>query len=837
MYLKEQEPMKFELYVNINNRRKALCKNSMQTKKLIRLKRIFMLIILLLASGIAAVCAQNQPMVSGRVLANRMALEYATVTIYRISDTSKIMNATITDSLGRFSFQDLAYSLYIVKISLQGYLPQKQLFSIDSVNVNVLLPDIELFADVKSLKAVVVISHANQLKKTPGGFIINAGSNITQATGTATDLLRSTPTVVVDEDGNITVRGKAPLILINGRNSNLSATNRIPASSVESIEIINNPSAKFDADAEGGIINIRLKKNVANGTNGSVALGGGYGARERISTAAIINHQKGKWNSGLAYDNRFAHRTREADAGRINFNLPDEYNLLQDRHDTRFEQTQNLKANVDYTPNKGDAYSLEIIGNISGEDNHEMLVSLMDKKNSAFNYKNSRLSEEFERGKAMEGAFNYNRKFDGTSKALSIGISSSFNFDRENTGITTQSLDASDVKIGAPFLQQTLNYENSNVTNLKADFSAPLGEKGVMEIGYKGITRMTDVNFQSLYAQGEGYVSNAKASNLFHFTEQVHAAYFMYRNSTGAADTPKVRYDVGIRGEQVWNKGNSATNNVAVANNYFNLFPSATITAYLRGADFIKLNYSRRINRPGLGQLNPFIDITDSLNPHGGNPYLKPELVHSLELGYNREGTKFSASSNLFYRYASNIIRSFISLDTNGVALVVPKNFGSAATYGLEEVISARPTNFYNCDASLSLYQQNINGANVSAEAMSNYFSWYAKLINNFTMWRGSKLQLIASYNSPVATPQGTSIAVYNVDGGFQQKLFRGKAALGLVITDVFNTQRNGLTAITSDFSYYRNFKVDTRAVLLTLTYSFRSLAKEELLENKFENN
>src|SRR5215210_1052991 len=379
-----------------------------------RLIRIYILMILLLTSGTITVYAQNQTTVSGRVLADGRPLEYATIAIYRISDTSKIINATITDSLGRFSFSDLAYNSYIVKISLQGYLPQKQLLSIDTVHANLLLPDIELLADLKSLKAVVVISHVNQLKKTPGGFIISAAGNITQATGTATDLLRSTPTVVVDEDGNITIRGKAPLILINGRNSNLSATNRIPASSVESIEITNNPSAKYDADAEGGIINIMLKKNVANGTNGSVALGGGYGARERISSAIIINHQKGKWNTGLAYDNRFAHRTRDADAGRINFHLPNEYNLLQNRHDTRFEQTQNLKANVDYMPNKRDAYSLEVIGNISGEDNHETLVSLMEKQIGAFNYKNSRHSEEFERGKALEGAFNYNRKFDGS---------------------------------------------------------------------------------------------------------------------------------------------------------------------------------------------------------------------------------------------------------------------------------------------------------------------------------------------------------------------------------------------------------------------------------------
>jgi outer membrane receptor protein involved in Fe transport len=798
--------------------------------------RVYILMVSLLTGGTVGIYAQNQTIVAGRVLTDGRPVEYATIAVYTISDTGKIINATITDSLGRFSFRDLASSWYMIKISLQGYLPQKQLFTIDSSHPNVLLRDIELPADVKSLKAVVVIAHANQLKKTTSGFIMSAGSNITQATGTATDLLRSTPTVVVDEDGNITIRGKAPLILINGRNSNLSATDRIPASSVESIEIINNPSANYDADAEGGIINIRLKKNVANGTNGSFALGGGAGSGSRFSSAFIINHQKGKWNTGLAYDNRFAHRTRDADAGRTNFHLPNEYNLLQNRHDTRFEQTQNLKANVDYTPTKRDLFSLELIGNISGEDNHETLVSLMEKKSGAFNYKNSRHSDEFERGKAVEGAFNYNRKFDSQNKTLSLGVSTSFNFDRENTGIATQSLDTSNAPVGAPFLQRTHNYQNSNVTNFRVDFSTPLGQKGVMGIGYKGIARMTDAEFQSLYGQGTEYVPDLKASNLFDFSEQIHAVYFTYQNSIGAAEASKVKYDLGLRGEQVWNKGNSATRNIGLRNQYFNLFPSATFAFYLQEADFFKLTYSRRINRPGLGQLNPFIDITDSLNPHSGNPYLKPELVHSLELGYNKEGSKFSSATNLFYRYSSNIIRSFISLDTNGVALAIPQNYGNAVTYGLEGVLSARPTRFYNCDASLSMYRQNFSGANVSDEALSENFSWYAKLINNFTMWKGSKMQLILNYNSPIATPQGTRIAVYNADGGFQQKLFKGKAALGLVVTDIFNTQRNGITAITSDFIYYRNFKVDTRAVLLTFTYSFRSLAKEELLENKFEN-
>ena len=162
---------------------------------------------------------------------------------------------------------------------------------LDSSNANLDLKNVQIKADSKMLDGVEVVSQKDIIKKTTQGFIINAKDNLTQAGGTVTDLLKNTPTVVVDADGNITVRGKTPLILVNGRNSVLSATDRIPASSVESIEIINNPSAQYDADADGGIISIKLKKATGMGTNGSVALGAGYGAKGRLNSAFIINHQ------------------------------------------------------------------------------------------------------------------------------------------------------------------------------------------------------------------------------------------------------------------------------------------------------------------------------------------------------------------------------------------------------------------------------------------------------------------------------------------------------------------------------------------------------------------
>jgi hypothetical protein len=163
-------------------------------------------------------------------------------------------------------------------------------------------------------------------------------------------------------------------------------------------------------------------------------------------------------------------------------------------------------------------------------------------------------------------------------------------------------------------------------------------------------------------------------------------------------------------------------------------------------------------------------------------------------------------------------------------------NFGNLTTYGVEGIVSVYPTKFWSTNSSISLYQQNIDGSNVSSDVATNVFSWYGKIINNFNLWKGSKLQIIANYNSPIGTPQGQTSAIYYADLGFQQKIWKGKGGLGIVLTDMFNTQNKGNTAYASNFNYNRKFKIDTRALLVTFAYSFGTSFKEESLENKFSN-
>jgi outer membrane receptor protein involved in Fe transport len=782
------------------------------------------------------ISAQNNGSINGLLLHNNAPVEFVNVLLYNVSDTTKTVAIAVTDSTGKFNFDKLLYNNYQVKFQMLGYKTTKVNTTINEANNIIQLPNIILTSDSKLLKGVEVVSHKDLIKKTAQGFVIDATTNLAQAGGTATDILKNTPTVVVDAEGGITIRGKAPLILINGRNSKLANTDRIPASSIESIEIINNPTAQYGADAEGGIINIKLKKNTEKGTNGSVGIGAGYGAHPRGSSSFIINHTTKKLNIGLAYDNRIAERTRKIQANRTNFYLPEQYYFLQNRLDNRMERTQNLKLNVDYTLNPNNNLSFEAIANTEGQDNNETLTSTVIKQSNDFNSKNKRQSIELGKEKIAEGAIIYNHQFADTRHTLASSINTSFEKDNENTNITTQSLAENNNSLGNNFYQKTSNAQLSNVSSFKIDYAQPIAKKGIFETGYKAIKRFTNADFKNLYYANNDFIINPKASSIFNFNEQIHAAYLQYRSYVGNIDTAVIKYDVGLRAEQVYNNSKGANNKLIARQQYLKLFPTANIAYYLSPNNYFKFSLSRRINRPQLEQLNPFVDITDSLNPHSGNPYLKPELVNSYELGYNKNWKKTALSASIFYRSGTNSIRNYVTLQNNGVALAAPINIGNTTTYGLESILSIYPTNFWTINASASMYQLNIKAQSANLQVANNVFSWYGKLVNNFDMWHGSKLQLIANYNSPIANPQGTKVAIYYLDLGFQQKIMQGKGGLGIVVTDVFNTQGNGFNLATNNFTYNRKFKIDSRAIIITFAYTFGTKFKQEMIENKFSN-
>ena len=776
--------------------------------------------------------AFSQSAIQARIVDKSAPVEFVNVLLYSASDSVKILKYATTDSAGAFKLAGLGSGKYVLKTQMMGFIPSIIQVSLAEAQ-SLQLSDISLVTDSKMLAAVEVISQKELVQKTTQGFIVKAKDNLTQAGGSATDLLKSVPTVVVDAEGAITVRGKGPLILINGRTSGISSTDLIPASSVESVEIINNPSAQYDADSEGGIINITLKKAAKSGTNVTASVGGGFGAKGRGSAAFSLNRSAGKWNVGLSYDMRYSERTRKANTTRTSFDQPLNYLLLQNRLDNRTESTQNLKFNVDYAASGKDIFNFEVLTNLEGQDNDEVLGSKFSTQLGAFNSRNTRESIELEKGLAVEFAGTYKHIFADKKEKLVINASTSIGRDNQDTDISTVALSESGSAYGSTFLQRTYSYAKPQTTNFKLDYAKPISATTVLETGYKGIYRANNIDFQNQTFKSGSYVKNPALSNIFDFKEQIHAAYIQLKSEPSAT----FKYDIGLRAEKVMNEGSSISNSsISFQRDYFNVFPTANLAYFLNKSDFLKFSYSRRINRPGLGQLNPMIDITDSLNQHGGNPYLKPELVNAFEVGYNKEGDGWSLSSSAFYRLSNNIIRPFIDLKPNGVALTTPQNFGNATTYGVEEIMDWFPAKFWSVNTSVSIFDQKIDGSYVSSDIANEVVSWYGKMIHNFSLSKQTKLQLIGAYNSPTAMPQGTRMAVYNIDLGFQTKILKGKGGLGIVLSDIFNMQSSGNIASASNFSLERTFKVDTRAVFITFAYSFANVFKESLLDNLFSN-
>jgi len=795
------------------------------------MKSTIILIIFALLS--VSLHAQNSGNIKGNLVDKNQAIEFATVSLAKSTDSTKALFIETTDSLGHFHFNNIPFGTYHFKASLVGYKPKTQKISLTSENPTLVLGDFPLLPDNTLLNEVVVTAQKKLIEKTSEGFIVNAAANITQTGGTATDLLKITPTVSVDNDGVVTLRGKSPLILINGRNSNMANPDQIPASSIESIEIITQASSKYDANAESGIINIRLKKNTQVGVNGAFAIGGGMGSRERVNSSFLLNHKTKKVNVGLSYDNRFAGRTKTITTNRTNYELPNTYLINQGRNDERVERLQNLKLNIDFNPNDKNNLSFEAIGNMVGQDNDEDLVNQIVKKDLAFSSGNNRHSWEYQRAKVGEFAITYSRNFSTPKKSLSASATTSIEEGRENTDIKTQDLNEKLILINAQSTQKTHNYTDGAITNLKLDYSVPITSTGVFETGYKGIFRTIKADFETSNFLNAAYVRNPAASNLFDFSEDVQAAYAQFKNQIGEKGRGW-EYEIGLRAELVNNQGQTIDKSTQISNNYLKVFPTTQVLYKINERTTWKFTYGKRINRPGLGQLNPFVDITDVLNPHSGNPNLKPEIIDAFELGYAKEFENYSLSSSLFSRHSVNTIRGFYQQQADGSVLNKPMNIGTADSYGLENMLIGKPSTFYDFNASLTLFEQELNASNILTDAVQKSFNWYGKLINNIAAGKSSKLQIIGNYNSAATTPQGRLLALYNIDLGFQQKLGKGNSRISIILVDAFNTLKSGSSNYTSTFTSERTQKADTRAIMITFAHSFKSAFKEKLLENKF---
>ena len=748
--------------------------------------------------------------VSGRLLDSKTQepVGFAQVALFASEEDSSPIVFSDTNESGEFTLS-IASGNYLLKAFFIGY---KDLVLDDiQVNGSMDLGDLSFESESQNLDEVVIETSKLPVRSTLEGLIITPENNLANAGGTLLDILRNTPSVSVSEDGGVSLRGSSNTnILINGRNSSLTQNlDQLPASIVEEIKIINNPNARYDAEAEGGVIDIVLKKGIELGTHGG--LEATYGTRNRTNLGGRINHRNLKFNFYAGYNYRNWKQVGERQSTRTI--LEDNEKLEQNTFSTDSDIGNNLNFGGDYYFGNN-TLSYEGVFQANETLNINTLFAEQNRNGEDFQY--VRRNNEGESDDGFDNALIFEHNFKTKGHLFRATASHSYRnqFKTQNIEIFNNTLEPLDENLTGR--QRAFTDEVRNITVFQADYIQPL-EKGKFEAGLKSNIREFDNDFlyQRFDETSQSFVENPSVSNRFLYQDQVHAGYAIYSGSKS-----KLEYGLGLRGE--FTKVDTYLYNTEEENQqqYFNLFPSVQGLYNINAIHGIKLTYSRRIDRPRAWRLNPFPNITDSLNVRRGNPNLIPEMINSFELGHLANFEKVSLTTNLFYRRINNQI-DFITIVEDGISYSQPDNLNFAQLAGVEFIGTAEIADWYSLNGGLTFTRIKVDASNISEEFTNDGFTWNAKLNQDFKLPWDINFQIAANYESPEIQAQGKSLSVYYVDTSIQKSFLKNKGSVTLAVRDVFDTRRYAGNSITKTFIQDYYSKQETRIMLLSARYNF----------------
>ncbi|MDN3668022.1 TonB-dependent receptor [Echinicola jeungdonensis] len=769
------------------------------------------LIILILAFIFPSLGFAQQVQLDGKIIdgETKEPLLFAQVALFRV-DEEKSVAFTQTDEKGTFILK-APKGNYDLRFYLVGY--QNKLIPNISLDNNKNLGNVTLTSENQDLEAVVVQSQSIPMRTDVEGIVINPSNNLSNMGGTLLDILRNTPSVTVSDDGSISLRGSSGTnILINGRNSSLTQNlDQLPASAIDQIKIINNPNARYDAEAEGGVINIILKRGDDLGTHGGVELT--YGTRNRLNTGARINHRSSAFNIYGGYNFRNWKRIGQSETRREIF--ADEETLFQEGDYRETSNDHNFNFGGDYFFGKN-IISYEGVFNTGHEvENNQVYSRLEDNNTQDIELEYVRGNIESEDDKGIDNALIYERTFEDKDRKFRVNLSNSYRnqYQTQEIDIYRNASEALPENLNGQ--QKASTDEKRYTTVIQADYIHPFNENSKFESGLKTTLRKFDNDYKFYQLENGAFQEDSDVSNHFLYEDQIYAAYFIYSRSSEKFDI-----SVGTRAEQTI--VNSLLYNTNEENNqkYLNLFPSLQALYKLDKKNSIKFTYSRRIDRPTAWRLNPFPDITDSLNVRRGNPNLQPELIHSMELGHMVNFEKSSLTTNIFYRHVDGQL-DYIAMIEDGITYRQPDNLNTAQAFGLELIGLADLTEWWSINGSVSLFQIKVDGSNLGEEFVNNGFSWNSKLTSDFKLPYDISLQWVGNYESPEIEAQGRDLARYNVDASLKRGFFDKKGMLSLSLRDVFNTRQFAGYNESSTFSQEFVYKRESRILLLSARYNF----------------
>lgn len=752
---------------------------------------------------------------------SQQAIEFATIAIHQSSD-SALLTGGVTNEQGAFEIEKIPFGQYYVKIDFIGYQSTSQNISLSADAPLIQLPPTLLQASAATLNTAEVTAETSAMSLGIDRKIFDVEKSQLTKGGNAIDVLRNTPTLDVDMNGTVSLRGSQGVtILINGKPSGLEGASRqailrqIPANMIKSIEIITNPSAKYDPDGMAGIINIVLKKNKMQGISGNISYSIGTLANKHDVTAGI-NFRNEKINLFANYNFNYRNSWNTAIAKRKNIFTDGTYNYLaQEDAGERLNHGHFAKIGMDYFINDKNTLSFSAAVNPGVQRSIDQIYYKNLNASETTTAHSKRISEQGGSSLSMIYNLNYSTVFKDPKQKLefdanyvSYGAPIEGNFTQED--LMNPNTD--------PIRQYNSDVKNNHVLNVKADYTHPFKDKGKLEVGIKGGYRQINNNFdfQNFNYTNQSFETDNNLSNNFQYTEQVYAVYGTYGHKI-----KKFSFQAGIRLEQALTTSHLITTNAVHHNNYFSFFPSAHIGYELPKMQQLQLSYSRRINRPQIHTLNPFGNQSDPQNIHIGNPYLKPEYINSIELTYAKYWKKGSFTSSLFYRHTTDVIRRLYDVDNQGVGYVRFTNFDEVHSFGIELATGIQWFKWWRMNASINAFQMQEDGTNLSDQYRNSTFTGHANLGSSFELPLDFGVQFNLFYRAPMVLVIGRITDMFHSSFAVSKSFLNKSLNITLSIQDPFNVQLFGYDLADNNYTIQGVHRWESRVAYLTISYDF----------------
>lgn len=763
---------------------------------------------------------QAQHKISGDVFTgNNTPAENATVSLLRAKDSVMIKTA-LPGKDGQFGFDNIKPGVYLVSVSHAGY---KKFFSEKfTAGEQNSLPRIQLEPAPQQLQTATVEARKPFIERKADRLIVNVENSIVSSGSSLLSVLERSPGVVVNEETSISLRGKqGVIVMIDGKPTPLSGPDlmqylkSLPASTAEKIEIITNPSAKYDAAGNAGIINIKLKKDQRQGFNGSATFSLAQGFYAKPSGSTNLNFRKKKWN---LFGNYALSRPTNFTNFYINRRFFDPPGVTA----SIFDQTsytkqpissQNIKAGVDYYAGKKTVIGLLFNTNMVNSDRNGFTQSEVTNAQDVVQYTSQTRLLYNGRSNNLFGNINFKHTFDTVGRELTMDIDAGRYRSLGLQDFNNQYFDAQ----GNPDISDRLKTDQSGiitVKSVKADFLSPL-KNGKIEAGLKSSLVKTDSDIKFFIVNGNNITLDLNRSNQFIYKENVNAAYINF-----AKELKKTDLQFGLRMEHTVTHGQQVTTGEKFSRNYVLLFPSFAVSHKLSEQHTLGLTYSRRIDRPSYRQLNPFKVFVDPYTYVVGDPSLKPVLSNSFELNHTYKNKYIATLSYL--RSKSVITDIFTQDDVTKISYQSPANLNDFEQFNLGVTIPFSVKKWMNSNLVASVYRNNYTSPLQGGELENDYTAWDVNLTNSFVIGKkGWTAELSGFYQSKNAWGLFIIKNLAQVSAGIQKTSKNKKTTYKFSATDIFSTNHIAVIVKYQNMDFHTDRTWDSQTVAFTLTHRF----------------